>query len=67
MNPGFYKLDPGGDVLYSPTIVESAEYLLLAEERETYAYPVDGWSWFDSKATAHAFFGKLYASQEPTA
>lgn len=52
---GWYKMD-GEDLLHSPNIVESAEYLLIAEFREDYDLPVGGWYWFDSEEEANSFF-----------
>lgn len=52
---GFYKIE-GETLLHSPTTVESASYFLNSEIHETYAYPVDGWYWFDSEDLAREFF-----------
>ena len=52
---GFYKLD--GDVLFGPNFVLNANYELRRETKDQHSYPVDGWSWFDTKEEAYAFFG----------
>ena len=44
--PGFYKIDKEGNWLYA-TIVWSADYTLVAELKDTYTYPVDGWVWYE--------------------
>lgn len=54
---GFYKLDPGGTLLYGPNFVINADYALYRDQHETYTYPVDGWYWFDTEAEAREFFG----------
>ena len=52
---GFYKLD---DVLlYAPNYVLNKDYTLLKEEYENHAYPVDGWTWFESEDEARQAYG----------
>jgi len=58
---GFYKLD--ADLLYGPNFVLNANYELRRETHDQHTYPVDGWSWFDSKEQARSFFG-LPAKEE---
>jgi hypothetical protein len=48
---GFYKLEDGR-LLYGPNFVINANYQLNREDRDEHAYPVDGWSWFDSELEA---------------
>lgn len=52
---GFYKVD--GGLLYAPNLVSGPWGDLVAEDHESYTYPVEGWYWFDSEADARAFFG----------
>lgn len=52
---GFYKLD--GDLLFGPNFVLNANYELRSENKDSYAYPIDGWYWFDTEETARVFFG----------
>ena len=52
----FYKYD-NELLLEAPNFVLNAEYELRAETKDTYTYPVDGWSWFDTLEEAKAFFG----------
>jgi len=52
---GFYRLKD--DVLQYGTKIHAPNYTLLAEEHESYTYPVNGWYWFDSADDAEAFFG----------
>jgi hypothetical protein len=52
---GFYKLDPDGvTVLHGPNFVINANYELHREHKDTYDYPVDGWSWYNSEEEARA-------------
>jgi len=44
---GFYKQNETGEWMYAPNFVYAPAYELLAEHRDTYAYPIDGWNWFD--------------------
>jgi hypothetical protein len=53
---GFYKLE-NNDLLHAPNFVCAPGFELWREQRETYSYPVDGWSWFDSEEEARTFFG----------
>ena len=45
---GFYKLE---DEIwqYAPNFVYAPTYTLLKEEKDTYTYPVDGWTWYDEQ------------------
>lgn len=43
---GFYKLEDD-NWLFAPNFVYGPTYTLLREEKDTYDYPVDGWSWYD--------------------
>jgi hypothetical protein len=52
---GFYKLE-NNELLYAPNGVISCEYLLDKQLKDTYEYPVDGWSWFDTENEARVFF-----------
>jgi hypothetical protein len=51
MTEGFYKKQ-NEELLYGPNIVEGSGYVLLAQEKDSYQYPVDGWSWFESEEAA---------------
>ena len=51
MNSGFYKND-NGILLYGPNFVLNKDYELRRETCDQHAYPVDGWSWFDSEEEA---------------
>jgi hypothetical protein len=46
---GFYKRNEEGNWMYAPTFVESATCTLIAELKDTYTYPVDGWAWYDEE------------------
>lgn len=54
----FYKLD-NGKIKVAPNFVYGPNNLeLLAENKGSYTYPVEGWYWFDSDAEAAAHFGQ---------
>jgi len=56
MSAGFYKYEP--DILYhGPNFVLDLHYELIAENKDTYTYPVDGWYWFNSREEALDFWG----------
>lgn len=46
---GFYKQDENGEWFYAPNAVHAPSYTLLAEEKDTYELPIDGWDWYDEK------------------
>jgi hypothetical protein len=51
---GFYRfLD---DTLHFGTKIYAPNFTLLADDHESYAYPVDGWYWFDTIQEAEAHF-----------
>lgn len=45
---GFYKQNEIGDWEFAPNFVYAPTYTLLREDKDTYTYPVDGWSWYDT-------------------
>lgn len=50
---GFYKVDPDGvTLLYGRFYVLNANYELWRDQKDTYTYPIDGWSWYESEAQA---------------
>jgi hypothetical protein len=51
MTSGFYKKD-NEELLYAPNIVEGNGFVLVAQDKDQYEYPVDGWYWFDSEEEA---------------
>lgn len=55
MEKGFYKLE-NGSLLFG-TIVTSQEYLLIAEEKDDYEFPIDGWHYFETELEAKDYFG----------
>lgn len=56
MTLGFYKND-NGTLLYAPNFVYSKDYELLATNKDSYIYPIDGWRWFDTRQEALEFYG----------
>jgi len=55
MTAGFYKKE-NDTILYAPNIVEGDGYVLISQDKDTYEYPIDGWTWFDSEEEAKEFF-----------
>jgi len=52
---GFYNTE----FLYAPNAVNFPDGTsLIKEQKETYKYPVNGWTWFDSIEDAYAAQGK---------
>jgi hypothetical protein len=43
---GFYKLDDG-NWQHAPNFVYAPTYELIKEHKDSYEYPVDGWTWYD--------------------
>lgn len=54
-NAGFYKKDET-QILFAPNIVESTGYMLVATDKDSYQYPVDGWIWANSLDEAITYF-----------
>ena len=51
----FYKYQE--DMLFeAPNFVESPNYQLYAEQKDSYSYPVDGWIWLDTIEEAYEHF-----------
>jgi hypothetical protein len=61
---GFYKKD-NNQLLYGPNYVTNTRINLLRDHKDSYAYPVEGWSWFDSEDAARTALN-LPAPQTPT-
>ena len=53
--PGFYKKD-NDTLLFAPNFVLNKTYRLKIEDKETYEYPVGGWSYFENEEKANDFF-----------
>ena len=58
MTAGFYKKQDE-QLLYGPHIIEGNGYVLLAQDKDAYEYPIDGWSWFESEEEAIEYFDGL--------
>jgi hypothetical protein len=50
----FYKLE--NESLLSGDLITSPNFVLVAEDKDYYDYPVDGWTWFDTEEEAKAHF-----------
>jgi hypothetical protein len=44
---GFYKQAEDKVWIYAPNFVYGLNFELLRENKDTYAYPIDGWEWYD--------------------
>jgi hypothetical protein len=51
---GFYRLTDR--LSYATTAVYAPNITLLADDRDTYFFPVEGWYWFESLLEAEQFF-----------
>ena len=58
----FYKFENGS--LLSGELVTSPSFILVAEDKDTYTYPVQGWHWFDTEEEAQVLFTNLDAKQQ---
>jgi hypothetical protein len=61
MESGFYKAD-SGELMFAPNAVFNANYTLQRELADTYDYPVDGWTWYESRDAAE--FGLMPVTAE---
>jgi hypothetical protein len=43
---GFYKKE-GDEWFHAPNFVESSNYILVGEFKDSYNYPIDGWTWHE--------------------
>ena len=64
MTQAFYKLHEGL-LLQAPNAVLAPDYELRKELKDTYTYPVDGWTWFNSEAEAYWAFELTQPEPEP--
>ena len=46
---GFYKKFEDGSWVCAPNFVYGPDFELVKDLKDTYIYPVDGWSWYDEK------------------
>jgi hypothetical protein len=53
MTAGFYKKE-NDTILYAPNIVEGDGYVLVAQDKDQYEYPIHEWTWFDSQEEAES-------------
>ena len=60
----FYKRD-GEELIVVPNFVRAPTYDLFAEQKDTYAYPVDGWTWFDTLDAAMASMQSVVQTISP--
>lgn len=53
---GFYRNEEG-TLAYGAADLDGPFGLLRRELKDTYTYPVEGWSWYDSEEAARAALG----------
>lgn len=53
---GFYKAD-GTFLLYGPGPIYGPNFTLTRELKDTYTYPVEGWTWYESSQEAITALG----------
>ncbi len=46
---GFYRQNEELNWEYAPNFVYGPNYTLIKELKDTYSYPVEGWSWYDEQ------------------
>jgi hypothetical protein len=46
---GFYRQNEELNWEYAPNFVYGPNYTLIKELKDTYTYPVEGWSWYDEQ------------------
>ena len=62
----FYKM-VNGTLVCAANSVATPTYTLIASQAASYAYPVDGWTWYDTVAEAYAAEGVTAAGYPMTA
>ena len=45
---GFYKFEDN-HWLYAPNFVYAPDFALVKELKDTYTYPIEGWTWYDEQ------------------
>ena len=63
----FYKLEPsskGRPVLITGKVISSKNYPLDIAQKDTYTYPVNGWTYYDSFDEAAVGFNLTEAQKE---
>jgi len=57
MNPGFYKINSNGGLMYAPNYVYNANFHLTKEdENKETMEETDGWKWFNTDCDAYTYF-----------
>ena len=47
---GFYKWDEiNNEWFWGPNAIYAPTFTLLKELKDTYEYPIEGWTWYDEK------------------
>jgi hypothetical protein len=52
---GFYFCQDGA-LAFGPNFVETKDFQIYRDQKDSYTYPVNGWYWFDSEEDARIFF-----------
>ena len=57
MNPGFYKINLNGGLMFAPNFVCTSNFQLSKDDPDINDMEVtDGWKWFNSDSDAYTFF-----------
>jgi hypothetical protein len=52
---GFYSVNENNELEYGPDLVQlPSGTVLLSDEHTQYSYPVEGWTWYESREEAQA-------------
>lgn len=62
---GFYSVTPEGELLHAPNTVHGPGFDLFKEDRDSYTYPVNGWTWYESIELARMANGIPEPEPEP--
>lgn len=63
MYKGFYKYN-NSQLIYAPHFVETIGMVLVADNKDNYAYPVNGWIWAESENQAKEYFQQIATDYE---
>ena len=62
---GFYKQAIDGAWMHAPNFVYGFNFELLKENKDTYIYPVDGWTWYDENIEIYNLIHTPKETTEP--
>lgn len=62
---GFYKQAEDKIWIYAPNFVYGLNFELLRENKDTYAYPIDGWEWYDENIEIYTLIHETKNVENP--